>query len=567
VKPLAYLWKKIRRAPLWTGAGKFLSDPRRQLVLAWDSARTRSSTAFLRRHPWPAPDQAKTLFVITVGEWVYAIKTEIMLALGMRLAGWKVVFLVHSRNNVLNHRYLGHFGFRDLVYWEDFQLEAREEEEILQEAGRLMEGELTFPGIKEWTYRGCWIGPQILASVSRLIHRAAFNAADPQIRETIRRTLVEALRCARRAERLYQHISPDAVIVNEPNYAANAPLVDGAIAKGAKVIHFVQPARDDGFYLWVLNSRTRRSHPGSVSAETFAQVLAAPWTAAMDEALTEEFSNRYGGRWYLQRRNQAGVRDQSREEIVARFGFDPEKKLAVVFSHVLWDANLFYGTDLFEDYGHWLVETVRAAAANSRVNWVIKTHPANVWKLSLDQQRQELAEEILIRERIGVLPPHVRLLPPDCDLSVNSLFHSIDYAITVRGTVGIEFPCFGIPVLTAGTGRYSDLGITIDSASRGEYLDRLATIERQPPLDAETILRAKKHAYAAFRLRPWIVTSFRSRFRNRRWPGDPLDHDARLTVRSIRELCEAEDLRRWAAWVESGTSPDYIDDRLLGRKP
>ena len=34
------------------------------------------------------------------------------------------------------------------------------------------------------------------------------------------------------------------------------------------------------------------------------------------------------------------------------------------------------------------------------------------------------------------------------------LFKVIDYGITVRGTIGIELPCFGIPVITAGTGRY-----------------------------------------------------------------------------------------------------------------
>jgi hypothetical protein len=50
----------------------------------------------------------------------------------------------------------------------------------------------------------------------------------------------------------------------------------------------------------------------------------------------------------------------------------------VVFSQVLWDANLFYGEDLFEDAGEWFVETVRVACANSAMNWLIKLHPANV---------------------------------------------------------------------------------------------------------------------------------------------------------------------------------------------
>ena len=61
----------------------------------------------------------------------------------------------------------------------------------------------------------------------------------------------------------------------------------------------------------------------------------------------------------------------------------------------------------------------------------------------------------LIRERVGKLPPHVRVLAPDTKVSTLSLFRSIDAGITVRGSIGYELPCFGVPVVTAGTGRYS----------------------------------------------------------------------------------------------------------------
>ena len=36
---------------------------------------------------------------------------------------------------------------------------------------------------------------------------------------------------------------------------------------------------------------------------------------------------------------------------------------------------MFYGRDLFADQEEWFVETVRAAAANDAVNWVVKLHP------------------------------------------------------------------------------------------------------------------------------------------------------------------------------------------------
>ena len=85
------------------------------------------------------------------------------------------------------------------------------------------------------------------------------------------------------------------------------------------------------------------------------------------------------------KRNQPNSEDYAKGEIFKRYSLDQSKKLAVVFSHVLWDANLFYGEDLFKDYGDWFEQTVKAACGNDRVNWLIKMHPANLWKRSREE--------------------------------------------------------------------------------------------------------------------------------------------------------------------------------------
>jgi hypothetical protein len=72
----------------------------------------------------------------------------------------------------------------------------------------------------------------------------------------------------------------------------------------------------------------------------------------------------------------------------------------------------------------------------------------------------------------------------------------------LRGTIGVELPCFGVPVITAGTGRYSGKGFTVDSATVDEYLGRLRAIEKIPPLTEEQIRLGILHAYVVFRARP-----------------------------------------------------------------
>ena len=60
-----------------------------------------------------------------------------------------------------------------------------------------------------------------------------------------------------------------------------------------------------------------------------------------------------------------------------------------------------------------------------------------------------------LRRHFGNLPGHVKLMRADTGINTFSLFDVADYGLTVRGTIGMELPCFGIPVVTAGTGRYS----------------------------------------------------------------------------------------------------------------
>ena len=118
-------------------------------------------------------------------------------------------------------------------------------------------------------------------------------------------------------------------------------------------------------------------------------------------------------------------------------------------------------------------------------------------------------------------------------------------------------------MVTAGTGRYAGRGFTIDSASRDEYLAALAGLHEVPPLDAATTLLAKKHLYAAFCLRPWVLKSFAVTMRPPKGAGD-LDYAKfEPVVASLDEVRANRDLQKWSDWALTGESPDYIDEDLL----
>jgi hypothetical protein len=554
--------KTIARVPVLGPAvidlARRLRDPTTERLIGADLAATRTQLAWLRQALAKPVAGAPRLLIVSLTDMVYQLKLEAMLGAGLQLAGWRPVVLTNSRTNTRAAEYFRAFGITEFVYLDEFAASDAERARCAAEATALLAGDLSFQAVKTWTFRQSWIGPQILSTVSRRQFDGAPDPADPATRDEIAALLPTLLQRVLVAERVVKNVAADLGLVIEANYALYGPLIDALIGGGTPVVQATQPWRDDALTFKRLTAETRRIHPSSIAPATFARLQQRPFTAAEDTALDRLFADRYSGKWFLQSRNQPGTHGADAATIRQRFVLDPAKKTATVFSHVLWDANLFYGEDLFANYGAWFVATVRAAVANPHLNWLIKLHPANLWKRAREGVEGEYSELRLIAAEIGELPPHVRLVAPDNDIATSSLFQFTDYGVTVRGTSGMELPCFGKPTLTAGTGRYSGLGFTDDSASAAEYLERLATLHRRAPLSpAETEL-ARRHAHAAFLLRPWLMTSFRSTFAKQQGGGDPLDHNLACLTGTLAQLQRNGDLDRWARWAASNEI-DYLE--------
>ena len=227
--------------------------------------------------------------------------------------------------------------------------------------------------------------------------------------------------------------------------------------------------------------------------------------------------------------------------------------------------------DLFDTYEEWLVETVRTACGNSAVNWIIKLHPANLKKLKGNRVEGEQSEVVAIRDRIGDLPEHVKLLHPDTDINTWSLFELTDYCLTVRGTIGIEMSCYGIPVLTAGRGRYSHRGFTIDSATREEYLERLHHIQEIPQMKPEEVELAKKHAYWLFIKRPVRFNIVHRVVRKNliKHAAHPLASNFTFQIASLNDLISNPHLSTFAKWAIESRQPDFCNNYsdMLAREP
>ena len=129
----------------------------------------------------------------------------------------------------------------------------------------------------------------------------------------------------------------------------------------------------------------------------------------------------------------------------------------------------------------------------------------------------------------------------------------------------MELPCFGVPTLTAGTGRYDGLGFTIDSATRDDYEDRLLNLHSIKPLNSYKIALARRHAWYTFQARQLPLDSCQINY------GDghhaPQGVDLASGIKS--PFSTESDIDTLTKWMLDGSSDDLLDpgvfDTLLQR--
>lgn len=534
----------------------WLRRTRVRAALARDLVGFRLRHGFLKRAGRGRGGGGKRVLVASITNWVCQVKQEAMLAKALQLHGYTPVIAVPGKGR-LARQYFRACGFSEFVSF-DALVDGTDRRRADALAERLVASTTDFRSAFGLEYRGVQLGRHLLSTVLRRRYGGRVDFADAAERRDLLAGLGEGVRLVHAAERLVDQVQPDLVLFNEKNYLPYGAVFDVALRHGLSPLQYVSAQRPGAFVFKRYTPDTRNLHPFSLSPSTWERVKTMPWSDEQGRAIVDEITAGYAsGTWFRLRYRPVKGRIESREAVRKELGLVDDRPTVVVFSHVLWDATFFYGESLFDDYETWLVQTVRAACRNPALTWVIKLHPDYVYKMRVAGLAGDLPDVTAMQTHFGTLPEHVRLLLPSTSLTTVDLAQVADYAITVRGTAGMEMACFGVPVLTAGTGRYDGLGFTVDSGTTEEYLARLAELHRLPRMTSAQVELARRHAYALFMLRPCPFTTFETTYAPLAGLGHPLDHNVHVNARSAREIEEAVDLRRFAEWAMAG-EPDYL---------
>jgi len=288
-----------------------------------------------------------------------------------------------------------------------------------------------------------------------------------------------------------------------------------ALNAGIKVIRFAGTVRDDAYIIQHRTKEADRFHQGALADTSWEKVKALPSLERIRTELDQNFADRYGDKWHRSKRNYSASIINDVTTARAELGVPEGRKVAVVYSHILYDTIFFFGTDLFKDYATWLIQTVQEAVANDKLDWYIKVHPSNIWRGEMQSMlggRYE--EERLIESYIGTLPPHVHIVPANSHISPLAWMKLADFGITVRGTSGLEMAALGRTVITAGTGRYEGRGFTCDPETPDAYRNLLRCLPDIPQITHHQTELAQRYAYGIFILKPFTLSSLQPRLRS-----------------------------------------------------
>lgn len=490
------------------------------------------------------PVAHKSVLVVS-GGFPNAATQELLYIKAMQSAGYAPVILM-ERNRWLE-KFYRLWGIERLIFWGDFLTAAPR----VADLSHLQ----TFEDVLNFTYKGTKVGKYVASRLMRDLRVGHFDPRDRDVWPKLLVSVTQGIQYSDAASRILDETLPTSALFLERGYNPFGQTFDLCLQRGVDTMQWCGSHKDNAHTLKRYTPANEHMHQSTLSKRSWELVQKMSWGSEKGQQLRDELHKNYAtGQWFGEVGTQFHKQMRTGSQLRSDLKLDPDRKTAIIFSHLFWDATFFFGTDLFQDYEDWFVQTVRAAVENPELNWVVKIHPANLVKNERDGFEGELSEMAVIREHIGSLPAHVSLIPVESEINTYSLFSVMDYCVTVRGTIGIEASSFGIPTLTAGTGRYDGLGFTIDSETTTEYLTRLAQIQAIEPLSPEQQELAQRFAYAIFLMRPFRMSSASVEYQQ------DVSASTRfaLNVQSMSDLVDAPDMRAFIEWACCSTDEDFL---------
>lgn len=174
---------------------------------------------------------------------------------------------------------------------------------------------------------------------------------------------------------------------------------------------------------------------------------------------------------------------------------DRNKKTILMLTNVMWDANIHFNKNIFDNMSDWLFKTLEFIQEHEELQLVLRIHPAEV--TGTIPSREKAAD--IIRHRFPKLPDNVRIVEPtNLNIGTYQLIEQTNCSIIYGTKAGIEIAARGKNVVVVGDAWCRNKGFTLDPKDEQQYYEILLSEQLYKPLADNKIELALKYAYYIF---------------------------------------------------------------------
>ena len=210
-------------------------------------------------------------------------------------------------------------------------------------------------------------------------------------------------------------------------------------------------------------------------------------------------------------------------------GVNLKKPILGILTNVIWDAQIIYKNNIYNNMIDWLIDTIRYLSNRDDIEVVVRAHPGEIYG---DRLSKQTVKET-ISDRLKQIPNNLKIIDSSSDISTYSFADYCNTLIIYATKMGMEFSPFGNKVICAGESYIKNKQITYDPKSLDEYYELLNNFPNLKNPSEENILRAKKFAYHYFFRRTIQIDSLDSKANS--WPP------FKISLNSLENIIEDKD--------------------------
>lgn len=374
----------------------------------------------------------------------------------------------------------------------------------MRTAAENLAGSVSLSNVDSFTYKDLAVGEHALAGALRYYARGDLNGIkDADL--IVKRYLNASLLTVFALESLLKKKKYDVAVFHHGIYVPQGIIGEVCRRNKIRVVNW-NPSYRKQTFIFSHND----SYHHTMITEPVETWKGNEWSAEIEKLTMNYLKSRWYGTddwiWFHEKPIEG------EDEIEKELNIDFRKPCIGLLSSVMWDAQLHYKSNAFNNMLDWICQTIDYFKKRNDLNLIIRVHPAEI--RGLVPSNQKLVDEI--NKRFNQIPQNIYIIPPESHLSTYAVMEKCNAVIIYNTKTGIEISSMGIPVIVAGEAWIRNKGFSIDASTPEDYFDILYMLPYSERLDEERHLSAKKYAYHFFFKRmieiPFIVSHKKHKF-------------------------------------------------------